>query len=443
MMGTVARGTLDFFDRRVCMTIPFTKGDCVLALAVRVIKSHTPLTPRWPFQQVGRFTNFLNQHLHDPWPLTQAMWQITGAPITDLIDGQMPSWRDTTLLTPEASTTIEGWTNRIRCASTPVCPSCIHERPSAIDAYWRIPIMPICLKHEVLLVDRCLACQGSLRTISTQSPSRTLTFFSRGCDNCSTPLPPSQPASPSTIETVSYLRQELRQQLTQSPATDHASTDLAAIQDIVNLLHTPGGRTGANKNVYTRSPRTVATALPAALALYQGHADPSDHLLHIDEQRVNNYRRGRSGLRRPRVLELLAATRSASSPRSPSSRLTKGPHPWPTSLPDKFLLEVTDALHDAAHYVGLDPDADMLMRWASLIIADAVQHDHHELIHETPATRAERTKIRRLLTATEQLGTFERLHNQALRAGTAYLRKHDHRTTQRSSQVRSSGAESA
>jgi len=123
--------------------------------------------------------------------------------------------------------------------------------------------------------------------------------------------------------------------------------------------------------------------------------------------------------------------------------LTKGSHLWPTSLPDKFLLEVTDSLHDAAHYAGLDPDADMLTRWASLIIADAVQHDHQELDHETPATRAERTKIRRLLTATEQLGTFERLHNQALRAGTAYLRKHDHRTTQRSSQVRSSGAKSA
>ena len=442
-MGTVARGTLNVFDRRVCMTIPFTTGDCVLALAVRVIKSHTPLTPRWPFQQVGRFNNFLNQHLRDPWPLTQAMWQITGAPIPDLIDGQMPSWRNTTLLPPEASTTIEGWTNRIRCASPPVCPSCIHERPSAIDAYWRIPIMPICLKHEVLLVDRCLACQRSLRTISTQSPSRTLTFFSRGCDNCSTPLPPSQPASSSTIETVSYLREELRQQLTQSPTTERGATDLAAVQDIVNLLHAPGGRAGANKNVYTRSPRTIAAVLPTALALYRGHADPSDHLLHIDNQRVNTYRRGQGGLRRPRVLELLNAPRPVSSRRSRSSQLTEGSHPWPTSLPDRFLLEVTDSLHDAAYHVGLDPDADMLTRWASLIIADAVQHDHQELDHETPPTKTERTKIRRLLTATEQLGTFERLHNQALKAGIAYLRTHDHHTTQRSSQVRSSGAKSA
>jgi len=442
-MGIAARGTLDFFDRRVCMTIPFTKGDCVLALAVRVIKSHTPWTPRWPFTQLNRSHLSLNQHLRGPWPLTQAMWQITGAPITDLIDGQMPSWRDTTLLPPEAVTTVEGWTNRFRSASVPVCPKCIHERPSAIDVHWRIPIMPICVRHGVLLVDRCRTCQRPFRDISTKRIQRSLTLFSPGCDNCGAPVPPSQPASPSTIEAASHLRAELRQQLTQSPPTDHASTDLAAVQDIVNLLHAPGGRAGANKNVYTRSPRTIAAVLPAALALYQGRVDPSDHLLHIDEQRVNNYRRGRGGLRRPRVLELLAATRSASSPRSPSSRLTEGPHPWPTSLPDKFLLEVTDSLHDAAYHVGLDPDADMLMRWASLIIADAVQHDHHELIHETPATRAERTKIRRLLTATEELGTFERLHNQALRAGTAYLRTHEHRTTQRSSQVRSSGAKSA
>jgi len=123
--------------------------------------------------------------------------------------------------------------------------------------------------------------------------------------------------------------------------------------------------------------------------------------------------------------------------------LTEGPHPWPTSLPDKFLLEVTDSLHDAAYHAGLDPDADMLTRWASLIIADAVQHDHQELDHQTPATRTERTKISRLLTATEELGTFERLHNQALKAGIAYLRTRDHHTTQRSSQVRSSGAKSA
>lgn len=442
-MGAVARGNLDVFDRRVCMTIPFAKGDCVLALATRVLRSHTPWTPRWPFQQVGRFNNFLDQHLRDPWPLTQAMRQITGAPITDLIDGQMPSWRDTTLLTPEAVTTVEGWTNRIRCASTPVCPKCILERPSAIAVHWRVPIMPICLKHEVLLVDRCPACQGSLRTISTVSSSRSLTFLSPRCDNCGAPLPTSHPASPSTIETVSFLREELRQQLTQSATTERGSTDLAAVQDIVNLLHTPGGRKGANKNVHTRSPRTIAAALPTALALYQGHADPSEHLLHADSYRVQNYSMGRGGLRRPRVLELLAATRPASSPRSPSPQLTEVSHAWPTSLPDRFLLEVTDALHDATHYVGLDPDAEMLMRWASLIIADAVQQDHQELDHETPATRAERAKIRRLLTATEELGTFERLHNQALRAGIAYLRTHDHDTTQRSSQVRSSGAKSA
>lgn len=443
MSGPDETGLTTLSESRVCFTVPFARGDCVIALASRALRSQQRLIPRWPFKHHNRSENFLSDHLQDPWPLTEAVRQITGAQTSDLVAEQVPTWKGTTLVTPEITATVEGWTNRISTASVPICPVCLGERPWAIRALWRIPILPVCLEHRVLLVHRCLDCGGAIRNTSTRESGRTIHFASGACDNCGANMPPPQRAPLSAETAVARLNEELHRQVRKPLSATPNQIDLAAVQDLVNLLRKPPRRKGAAKSIYTQSPELVASQLSIALGLYDGTLDPEKHLAEVSRARIMNYYHGRGGLRRPRVLHLLTQASRATRPESTVS--TGGPSAvsWPRSLPDGFLIGLTDILHDAAHHQGLDPTPDTLFRWASLIAAHTLNASDNRVTFADPATTAETKMIKRLLATTDELGTRERLDTLARDSAATFLRAESLTVRQRSSARKSTLPQSA
>lgn len=445
MTSEGTRRSLWVSERRVCFTVPFARGDCVIALASRVLRSQQPVIPRWPFKQHGRLKGFLSNHLQDLWPLTQAVQQITGAQTCDLIDGQVPTWQKTTLVTPEITATVEGWSNRIYMASVPVCPICLGERPWAIRALWRVPILPVCLEHKVLLIHGCLGCGDVIRDTSTHTRGirRSIDFASGSCDNCGAALPPAQHAPLSAETAVRRLSEELRRQLDNSFSTTYQRIDLAAVQDLVNLLRRPPRRTGAAKSIHTQSPEAVTSRLTTALGLYDGTLDPEEHLAEVSRARIVNYYRGRGGLRRPRVLHLLTQASHATHPESTTNAGRSSAVSWPRSLPDGYLVGLTDILHDAARHQGVDPSPDTLFRWASLIAAHTLDTSRHPVTFTDPATTAETKIIKRLLATTDELGTRERLDTLARDSAATFLRAESITVWQRSSARKSTLPRSA
>lgn len=437
-------GLTTLSESRVCFSVPFARGDCVIALASRAQRSQQPVIPRWPFRHATRPTGFfLADYLKDPWPLTKAVQQITGAQTSDLINGQVPTWQDTTLVTPEITATAEGWASRIHTASVPVCPMCLGERPWAIRVLWRVPILPVCLEHKVLLINRCPDCGHVLRNTTTSSLGRSIDFASASCDNCGGTLPPAQRASLSAEAAVARLSEELHSQIRDPLSTTYEQIDLAAVQDIVNLLCKPPRRTGAAKSIYTQSPQLVASQLSIALGLYDGTLDPEKHLVQVSRVRIENYYRGRSGLRRPRVLHLLMQASRATRPESTGNAGGTGAVSWPRSLPDGYLIGLTDILHNAAHHQGLDPTPDTLFRWASLIAAHTLDTSRHPVTFTDPATTAETKMIKRLLVTTDELGTRERLDTLARDTAATFLRAESIAVWQRSSARKSTLPRSA
>ena len=399
---------------RSSVTIAYEAGDCLVALAARILLCPDTLLPRWPVMGEAPASGQMRRLVFDSDLTLRAGVIWTGRSRDELQVGQLHRWVGTSLLPESVTQTLEGMSARIKTKSIPICPECVRERPYALKAVWRIPIVPICTIHEVVLIDKCTRCGKSLRVLDLRSASvRPESFSAPGCDNCGGQLEKGRAADPDALRATEVVTNSLRHQEVRGREASRVSLDLAAVQDLVNLQLPHLGVRGAQKSVLIHSPDAVARVLPAAVAAMSPDHGWCDPVIHVKPLRLLNYLKGRSGVDRPAVRGLAARLYYLHGKTNMTTLIMSARVTWPTCFPIELSPLVADHLFDAATDLGWDPSTKDLLRWTALLTAAAFETSGGKPIHETAMTRREWKQLQQLQNAVDARGVGERLEEDA------------------------------
>ena len=407
---------------RSSVTIPYTAGDCLVALATRVLLSTDTLLPKWPVTREVPPSERRERLVFDRDLVLRAGAIWTGRSPDKMQVGQLHGWMGTSLLPESVTRTTTDVSRRIRVNSVPICPECVRERPYAINVSWRIPIAPICEKHKVVLVDTCTRCGEPLRTLDLrEGHARLKSFGAPGCDNCGGPLEKGVPADPDALSATEVVTYSLCWEELRGSETSRVPLDLAAVQDLVNLQLPRLGAVGRLKSLGAHSPGAVARVLPAAVAAISPTHAWSTPLDGVKPERLSKYLKGQTGANHPRVRGLVA--RHYYRDRNTPMTRYQMSHPviWPTHFPVDMSPPVADHLLDLAIDLGWDPSTKDLLRWTALLTASVLVANYGRVKNTTAITSQEQVQLEQLLMAAYDRGIAEKLNEDALTMAFAFF----------------------
>lgn len=234
-----------------------------------------------------------------------------------------------------------------------VCFACLSERPYARPLLWRYPLLPVCLRHRLVLQDSCGRCGGFPRDWVEDA------HLSR-CD-CSDAPVESKITSATTIpglwESADLVQREIQWQLSsQSPR--YQSLDLTTVTQLLMLLvHFGAERDRSYDDPRLPKSRCAASALPHAVQIATSPPTRLDeHPVLADAFWTIRYvARGQGAFDATARLGTIAAAFKHrrgfcwQSPREiePWNSSARS-RPWPQLLPEEiYRVELSYLMHDA------------------------------------------------------------------------------------------------